>query len=302
MKQKYFVCLYLICSIFGITPFYSFKKSQLIKQSLNKIWLIILLVYKSLLITGYFLLRFPKFEREHSLITVKVLEHPSHLSYWMMPFSTVFILLVYNSKKWEEFLVKFSRINEVLPWKIDKKVMYYAKHVLNFVLNVIIFFKIFSDREYFNFDECVIYNIWYIMYSNLEEMFWLYTNIFTNEVILNIRYRYEALNGKLVQIINKSVENKFMNKEVVFITVKQIQKIKSLYRDINDLVERANLLLGWPIFCLMAYTLLNTLSILNGLIADGDLQWIGADSIEIILIIVSISFLDVFLPFSFFLF
>lgn len=236
---------------------------------------------------GYFLLKFPEFESEYSLVTVKVLEHPSHLSYWIMPFSTVFILLVYNSKKWEEFLVKFSRINEILPWKAHKSIIYYVKHVLNFVLNVILLTYIFSDTEHYNTDESVLYKIWYVLYSNLEEMFWLYTNIFTNEVIFNIKCKYEALNEKLEQIIKKSVENKFMNKDVVFVTVKQIQRVKSLYRDVTDLVERANLLLGWPIFCLMAYTLLDTLSILNGLIANEGLQWIGADSIELFLIIVS---------------
>lgn len=284
MVQKYFRNLYLICSIVGIIPFFSFRKCKLVKKVMNKIWLLILLIYKLLLITGYFILSFPLFENEYSLTTMKILEHPTNFSFWLMPFSTVFLLLLSNNKKWEIFLKKFIKINSLLPSKTNNR--YYVKHILNLLLNLIIIFYIYSDKyilESTNYT--IIFRAWFLMYVTLEEVFWLYMIIFTTEIVLNLKERYEVLNQRFVQILHVSIENKFMTKDVDVATIKDINKIKFLYRYVNDLVESVSNLFGWSTFCLMAYTILDALTVLNCMIVGDFTQ--PTERFELFVLIVS---------------
>ncbi|KAJ8918639.1 hypothetical protein NQ315_013145 [Exocentrus adspersus] len=94
------------------------------------------------------------------------------------------------------------------------------------------------------------------------------------------------LNKKLERVVDRSVEDKFMNKDVVTVTVKQLKKIKLLYRDITDLVEKENSLVGWQIFCLMAYTLLYALSLLNSVLVGESIQSLKSDAVGLLIIII----------------
>ncbi|XP_023310418.1 uncharacterized protein LOC111691580 [Anoplophora glabripennis] len=151
---------------------------------------------------------------------------------------------------------------------------------------MVLFYYLYSDKEILESHGNIIYKIWFILYITLEEVFWLYMVILINEIVLNLKEKYEVLNQKFVQVLNISVENKFMSKDVDLMTLKEIKKIKFLYRYINDLVERTNDLLGWPTFCLMAYTMLDALTILNCLVVGEYMQLIFTDTLELFAIII----------------
>lgn len=217
---------------------------------------------------------------------MKILEYSTEIFYWMMPFSMVLTLLLYSDKKWAEFLKKFIRINDILKSKPSNR--NYVKHILNFSLNVAFIYYIYLGKDILISDDCMmICKTWYVMYNIFEQVFWLYATIFVNEIILNLKDRYKALNQKLGEIVDISVENKFMHSDVDIITVNRIKKIKFLYKDIHDLVERTNVLFGWPIFCLMTFVLLGALDVLNFLVVGEYLQLIRIEIVELLGIIVS---------------
>lgn len=240
------IAIYL--SLFGVTPWYSFKKQKLVHVTAFKLHSVFVLVALSLSqLSNRIQVVYPLISAVIAMEDL-VLE----ISGLNLSLMTVLSCSFWKMVNWEQLLLTLQKTESkmVLDNVFKKSFVPKTKLYLLFILGNIYLVSLFVlDFGRLKFD--------YVYPYYFSVLIFRYINFITAYIIFSI----VVIIKRGCEILNCICpkDNRVIREDFV----RSMRNVKGLYSEMMDIIRLFNILFGWPILCLYFYSLIHVLACLS---------------------------------------